>query len=66
MEAHFMKLVTTNYCANVASKGSLEPGSECCNRGQPIFMCYSSRHVSCVAYHFVAEPLLLLDISTFQ
>ena len=40
METHFMKLLTNNYCADVASKGRLELGSECCNQGQMIFMLY--------------------------
>ena len=31
-----MKLPTNSYCADVASKGSLELGSECCNRGKMI------------------------------
>jgi hypothetical protein len=34
METHFMKLPTNRSCADVASRGSLELGSECCNRGQ--------------------------------
>ena len=37
METHFMKLPTNSYCADVASRGSLELGIECCNRGQTIF-----------------------------
>ena len=36
METHFIKLLTNNYCTDVASRGSLELGSECCNRGQTI------------------------------
>jgi hypothetical protein len=47
------------YCADVASRGSLELGSECCNWGQTIFMLYALQHSvlwACVAYHFAAEP----------
>jgi hypothetical protein len=40
METHFMKLVTNSSCADVASRGSLELGSECCNQGQTIFTRY--------------------------
>ena len=32
METHFMKLPTNRSCADVASSGSLELGSECFNR----------------------------------
>jgi hypothetical protein len=38
METHFMKLPTNSYCADVASRGSLELGSECYNLGQTIFI----------------------------
>jgi hypothetical protein len=31
-----LKLPTNSYCADVASRGSLELGSEGCNRGQMI------------------------------
>ena len=34
MESHFMKLPMNSYCADFASRGSLELGSECYNRGQ--------------------------------
>jgi hypothetical protein len=34
METHFMELPTNRSCADIASRGSLELGSECCNRGQ--------------------------------
>ena len=37
MEIYFMKLQTNSSCADVASRGSLELGRECCNRGQTIF-----------------------------
>ena len=40
METHFMKLPTNSYCANVASRGSLELGNECYNQGQTIFTRY--------------------------
>jgi hypothetical protein len=38
METNFMKLPMNSSCADVASRGSLEVGSECCNRGQVIFI----------------------------
>ncbi|KAK6310132.1 hypothetical protein J4Q44_G00200130 [Coregonus suidteri] len=41
METHFMKLPTNSSCADVASRGSLELVSECCNRGQTIFTHYA-------------------------
>ena len=44
METHFMKLPTNSFCADVASRGSLELSSECCNRGQTIFTCCSLQH----------------------
>jgi hypothetical protein len=44
METHFMKLPTNSYCADVASKGSLELGNECCNQGQIIFTRYVLQH----------------------
>jgi hypothetical protein len=44
METHFMKLQTNSYCADVASRDSLELGSECCNRGQKIYMRYTLQH----------------------
>ena len=47
METHFMKLPTNSYCADVASRGSLELGSECCNRGQIIF--YTQRAAALVS-----------------
>ena len=37
-QTHFMKLPMNSYCANVASRGSLELRSECCNLGQTICM----------------------------
>ena len=44
METHFMKLPMNSYCADVASRGSLELGSECCNRGQTIVTSYVLQH----------------------
>ena len=38
MENNFMKVTMNSSCADVASRGSLELGSECYNRGQTIFM----------------------------
>jgi hypothetical protein len=72
METPFMKLPTNSYYADVASRGSWELGSECCNWGQIIFysLCASTLGGpvlwACVAYHFTAEPLLLLDVSNSQ
>ena len=60
METHLMKLLMNSSCADVSAGGTLELSSESYNRGQTIFTCYE------VAYHFAAEPLLLLDISTSQ
>jgi hypothetical protein len=37
MKTHFMLLPTNSFCADVASRGSVGLGSECCNRGQTIF-----------------------------
>jgi hypothetical protein len=45
METHFLKLPINSSCADVASRGSLELGRECCNRGQTIFT-HQSRSVS--------------------
>ena len=60
-----MKLPTNSY-ADVSSRGSLEPGSECCNQGQTIDTFQHSAVPFCeiVAYHFAAEPLFLLYFST--
>jgi hypothetical protein len=60
-----MKVLKKNYYADIASRGSFELSSECCNWGQtsalggPVLW-------ACVTYHFVAELLLLLDVSTSQ
>ena len=68
METHFLKRRTNSSCAEVASRGSLELWSECCNRGQKIVTSFSTLPVlwTCVAYHFEAELLLLLFVSTSQ
>jgi hypothetical protein len=50
--------------ADVASRASLELSIECCNRGQMIFTLGGPFLSACVAYHFAAKPLLLLDLST--
>uniref|UniRef100_A0A8C8F1F9 Uncharacterized protein n=1 Tax=Oncorhynchus tshawytscha TaxID=74940 RepID=A0A8C8F1F9_ONCTS len=42
--AHFMMLPLNSSCADVASRGSLELGSECCNRANAIFMRYVLHH----------------------
>jgi hypothetical protein len=56
METHFPKLPMHSSCADVTSRGSFELGSEL---GGPVLW-------ACVAYHFMAELLLLLAISTSQ
>jgi hypothetical protein len=43
METHFILLATNSFCDDVASRGSLELCSECCNWGQTIFTSYSTR-----------------------
>ena len=48
-ETHFMKLLTNSFCADVASRGSFEHGSECCNWGQTIFMHFSTWRFSSVS-----------------
>jgi hypothetical protein len=40
---------TNSSCADVASRGSLELGSECFNRGQMIFMRFSTRRCRSVS-----------------
>jgi hypothetical protein len=42
METHFMKVHTNISCADVASRGSVELCSACCNKGQTIFTRYST------------------------
>jgi hypothetical protein len=67
MKTHFMKLPTNSSYADIASRGSLELGSVATDDrrfcasvlGGPILW-------ACVAYHFAADPSLLLDISTSQ
>ena len=68
METHLMKLPTNSSCADDASRGSLELGSECCNRGQFLHATALGSPVlwACEAYHIEAEPLLLLYFSTSQ
>jgi hypothetical protein len=34
VETHFMKILTNSYCVDVAPRGSLELGNECCNWGR--------------------------------
>ena len=71
METHFMKPATNSYCAEVASRGSWELSSECCKLAQTTFTHHALQHsavVFCelVAYHFAAEPLLLLDVYIYS
>jgi hypothetical protein len=60
IETHFMKLPTNSYCADVASR-VLQPRTD-------FFLCASALSdpvlLARVAYHYAAEPLLLLDVST--
>ena len=57
METHFMKLPNSS-CADVASRGSLELSSECCNRGQTIFYAHQrSRSVSLCGFNFTITAL---------
>jgi hypothetical protein len=44
-----MKHPTNSYCVDVASRGSLEFSSECCNQGQLIFTCDASQQSRSVA-----------------
>ena len=55
METHFMKLPTNSYCADIASRGSLKLSSECCNRGQTIITCLSTRRSRSVS--LCGQPL---------
>uniref|UniRef100_A0A8C7NA02 Cohesin subunit SA n=1 Tax=Oncorhynchus kisutch TaxID=8019 RepID=A0A8C7NA02_ONCKI len=59
-----MNLSTNSTCTDVASRGSLELGSEACNQGQVIFTRFSTWQSCSVSYHFAT--LLVLDISTSQ
>jgi hypothetical protein len=45
METYFMKFPTNNYCADLASRGSMELGSECYNREQRVFTRYALQHL---------------------
>ena len=64
METHFMKLPMNCSCADVASRGSLELRSQCCNRGQTMFILYVLQH-SAVPFCGI-ESLLLIEVSTLQ
>ena len=62
METHFMKLQTNGSCADVASRGSVELGSECCTRGQTIFYAlHASGAQFCELVGPTTELLLPLD-----
>ena len=69
METHFMKLPMNSSCAEVASRGNSELGRVL----QPRTDNFCALRVSalgcpvlraCVAYHFAAEQLLILDVSS--
>jgi hypothetical protein len=68
METHFMKFPTNSSCSEVASRCSLELDSVATEDRR--FLHASALNVpvlwACVAYHLVAKPLLLLDVSTSQ
>ena len=68
-----MKLPTNSYCADIASRGSLELCSVVLLHTHPEdrqFLRASALSgvvlLACLAYYFVAELLLLLDVSTSQ
>lgn len=73
METNFMKLATNSSCADVASRGSLELCSVVLlhthTEGR-LFLRASALSglilLACLTYYFVAELLLLLDVSTSQ
>ena len=46
METPFMKLLTNSYCADVASRGSLELGSESFKLGQRFYIPYKLQHAA--------------------
>ena len=58
METHFMKLPTNSYCVDVASRGSLALGSECCKQGQTIFTRYVLQHLA-VPFCELVWPLFI-------
>jgi hypothetical protein len=70
METHFRKLPTNSYCADVASSGSWISRVGVAYEDILFFLHTSALGSpvlwACVAYHFVAELLLLLDVFTSQ
>jgi hypothetical protein len=46
METHLIKLPTKSFYADFSCRGSLEFGSECCNRGQTHFSTWQSHSLS--------------------
>ena len=56
-----VNLPTNSYCADVASRGSLELGSECCNRGQAIFTSCKLQHMAVPFCEFVWPTTLQLS-----
>ena len=72
METHLMKLSTSSAYADVASRVSLELGSQCCNGQQTIFLCLHSAVPFCELVWSTISQLSqlivkeLLDISTSQ
>ena len=66
METHFMKFPKNSYCADIASRGSLERVLQSEDRWLWFLQHSTVLLWTCVAYHFAAEPLLLLDVSTSQ
>jgi hypothetical protein len=51
----FHEAPTNSSCADVASKGSLELSSNCCNQGQTIFTCCACQH-SAVPFCALVSP----------
>jgi hypothetical protein len=66
MESHFMKLPTNSSCSDVASRGSLELGSECCKWLQTIC---ALQHAAVPFCELVRPPTLYIythHFFTFQ
>ena len=54
---HFMKLATNSYCADIASRGNLELGSECHNRRQTILRDTRFSTWGCLSVSLCGLPL---------
>jgi hypothetical protein len=60
METHFMKLPMNSSCAEFASRGSLELGTDYFNQGQTICMRYAIQHLAVTFCEF-AWPTISLS-----